>query len=215
MAHAGERRGGTHRRVFLAGVAAGLTAAGLGWLGVAAWNLAFAPAPPSIQVVSTFAPAASAPQLTRADEAAAQSPPAEPAPAAEPETPAVRAAYKVEFPVYAKLVAAPLSREPHQVLGAWDEDQESSSPGQRRAFVLAVSASQSDASLEALARDVRAQNRDALILDVRIYDDPAAASGPRVIDSGQRARAHLVAEIQRNEGAGIDVIRVRGRALEP
>lgn len=214
MAHAGERRGDTHRRVFLVGVAAGLMAAGLGWLGIAAWNTAFAPVPPSVEVVSTFAPSPGAAEVTRAD-AAAVPPPAEPAPASGPETPTPGTAYKVAFPVYDKLVATPLSREPHQVLGAWDEDKESSSPGQRRAFVLAVSPSQSDTSLEALARDVRAQNRDALILDVRIYDDPTAATGPRLLDSGQRARAHLVAEVQRNEGAGLDVIRVRGGALEP
>lgn len=212
MAHAGERHGGVHRRVFLAGVAVGLAAAGLGWLGVAAWNRAFAPAAQSIQVVSTFPRSTTAPEVTRPEETGAT--PA-PAPEAEPETAPARATYNVELPVYAKLVAAPLSREPHQVLGAWDEDKESSSPGQRRAFVLAVSPSQSDASLEALARDVRARNRDALILDVRVYDDAAAATGPRVADAGRRARAHLVAEIQRNEGAGLDVIRVRGRALEP
>jgi hypothetical protein len=117
--------------------------------------------------------------------------------------------------VFAKLVARPLSREPHQVIAAWDEDAEAAAPGQRRAFVLAVTPLQSDASLEALARDVRAENRDARLLDVRIFDDPAAAAAPRFADGGRSARAHLVAEVQRNEAAGLDVIRVRGRSVAP
>ncbi len=213
MARAGERLGGTQRRVFLAGVAAGLAVAGIGWLAVAQWQSAFAPAPTNVRVVSTLAPKPAAVEVTRAEE----TPAARPLPAreAEPDKPPAGAGYRVELPVYDKLVAAPLSPEPHRVLGAWDEDAQSSRAGQRRAFVLAVSPSQSDESLEALARDVRARNRDARILDVRIYDDADAALGPRVIDSGRRARAHLVAEIQRNEAAGLDVIRVRGRALQP
>jgi hypothetical protein len=81
--------------------------------------------------------------------------------------------------------------------------------------VLTVSPGQSDASLEALARDVRARNLDARILEVRIYDDAAAAIAPRVIDAGQVSRAHLVAEVKRNAAANLDVVRVRGRDLAP
>jgi hypothetical protein len=215
MAHADERRGGSHRRGFLAGLAVGAGAVALAWLGVAQWQRAFAPPPASIQVVSTFSRSDSLAETPPAPAAPAAA--AAPAPTPEPETvtPPGGAKYTIEMPVYAKLVARPLSREPHQVLGAWDEDEAAASPGQRRAFVLAVSPGQSDASLESLARDVRAQNLDALLLDVRVYDDAGAAIGPKLVDSGRSARQHLVAEIQRNPAAGLDVIRVRGRALEP
>src|SRR5262249_23659486 len=135
---------------------------------------------------------------------------AEPAPTPPPGAPA-----RLELPVYGKLVPVPLSREPHQVVGAWDEDRDAAQPGARRAFVLVVSPDQPDASLEALARDVRARSMDELILAVRAYDAAPAALGPRLIDSGQAARAHLVAEVQRNPAAGLDLLRVRGHALAP
>jgi hypothetical protein len=215
MAHAGESHGATHRRVFLAGVAVGAGALCLVWLGLARWGRDPAPIPPDIHVVSTFARPEAAAQTAPEPLPAPPAPEATPPEPEEPVTPPVGAKLASEFPVYGKLIAQPLSHEPHQILGAWDEDAESSTPGQRRAFVIAVSPGQSDTSLEALARDVRAQNRDAALLDVRIYDDAGAAISPRMIDSGQNARLHLVAEIQRNDAAGLDVIRVRGRALEP
>ena len=201
-------------RRFLAGLAAGCAAAGAVWLGSALWSHWLAP--PQVRAVSTFpepaAAAEPAPPAAGIPPQAAPAPPkeAEPAPTRPPAT-----AARLELPVYDKLVAAPLSREPHQVLGAWDEDRDAARPGARRAFVLVVSPSQSDASLEALARDVRAQNLDALILDVRIYDDADAALGPQVIDSGQVARAHLVAEVKRSPAANLDLLRVRGRDLAP
>ena len=205
------------RRVFAAGAAAGLAAAGAVWLGSVLWARWSAPQPAKIEAVSTYqrpeAAAAPPPALaapTRAEPAPSDVPDPEPAPA-----PPSGAAPRLELPVFDKLVAAPLSREPHQVLGAWDEDREGARPGDRRAFVLAVSPSQSDASLEALARDIRGQNLDAKILEVRIYDDAAAAVAPRLLDSGQAARAHLVAEVQRNPAANLDVVRVRGRDLPP
>src|SRR5262245_34031734 len=204
------------RRTFAAGAAAGVAAAGAVWLASALWARWSAPPPPNIGVVSTY---------QRPEAAAAPPEPAPPAPepppsrvAPEPEpapAPPPSAAPRLELPVFDKLVAAPLSAEPHQVLGAWDEDRDGARPGDRRAFVLAVSPGQSDASLEALARDVRARNLDAKILEVRIYDDAAAAVGPRIVDSGFTARAHLVAEVQRNPAAGLDVLRVRGRELAP
>jgi hypothetical protein len=213
MAQAGERRGATPR-VFLAGFGAGAAALGAVWLGVSHWQRLFPPAPASVEVVSTFTR-----EPANAESVTPLAPPAaEPAPGVEepePETPPIGAKLASELPVYEKLVAQPLSREPHQVIGAWDEDAEARAPGQRRAFVLAVSPGQSDASLESLARDVRGQNLDALLLDVRIYDDAGAAVAPRVVDSGQAARQHLVAEIRRNPAAGLDSIRVRGRAVEP
>ena len=188
-------------RRFLAGLAAGCAAAGAVWLGSALWERWSAPEPPQVRAVSTFhEPATELPP----EPPAAAPPPPEPAPAPPPGT-----AARLELPVYDKLVSAPLSREPHQVVGAWDEDRDAVRPGARRAFVIAVSPSQSDASLEALARDVRAQNLDALILDVRIYDDASAALGPQVVDSGQTARAHLVADVKRNPAARL------GRDLAP
>lgn len=204
------------RRGFAAGAAAGLATAGAVWLGGALWARWSAPQAPEIHAVSTFQP----PEAASPPPAPAAPPPAEPPPraAAEPETapaPPSGAAHRLELPVFDKLVSTPLSREPHQVLGAWDEDRDSARPGDRRAFVLAVSPSQSDASLEALARDIRAQNLDAKILDVRIYDDAAAATAPRIVDSGAAARAHLVAEVQRNPAARLDLLRVRGRELPP
>jgi len=204
-------------RRFLAGAAAGCAAAGAVWLASALWTRGSAPPPPvQVTAVRTFhepsVPEATAPPAPEAAPQAAPSVPPEPdpVPAPPPGAPA-----RLELPMYGKLVAAPLSREPHQVVGAWDEDREGARPGARRAFVLVVSPDQSEASLEALARDVRAQNLDALILDVRVYDDAAAAVGPRLIDSGQAARAHLVAEVQRNPAAGLDLLRVRGRTLAP
>ena len=202
-------------RRFLAGAAAGCAAAGAVWLATALWAHWSAPSPPAqVNAVSTFhEPSVPEPAPPAGREAVPPPPPsAPPKPATEPPP---GAPARLELPVYDKLVAAPLSREPHQVLGAWDEDRDAPRPGARRAFVLVVSPDQSDASLEALARDVRAQNLDALILDVRVYDDATAALAPRLIDSGQAARAHLVAEVQRNPAAGLDLVRVRGRALEP
>jgi hypothetical protein len=108
-----------------------------------------------------------------------------------------------------------LSREPHRVLGAWDEDAESTSAGARRAFVLLVAPDISSASLETLARDVRARNLDAETLDVRIYDDEDAAHVPRSLDGGAAARAHLVAEVKKSRALGMDVLRVRGEELRP
>jgi hypothetical protein len=201
-------------RRFLAGLAAGCAAAGAFWLGSALWSHWTAPGAPAVRAVSSF----QEPAAAVAPEAGPAEVPPPPAPTPEPElppTPPPGAATRLELPVYDKLVAAPLSREPHQVLGAWDEDREGVRPGARRAFVLVVSPGQSDASLETLARDVRAQNLDALILDVRVYDDAGAALGPRVIDSGQAARAHLVAEVKRNLAANLDSLRVRGRDLAP
>lgn len=217
MARADERRGGTNRRPFLAGCAVGASALALAWLGVAQWQRLFPPERVDVQVVSTFERAEPESFRDPAPESLAKpaQPAPEAAPAPEPETPPVGAKHASEYPVYEKLVAQPLSREPHQVLGAWDENAEGTSPGERRAFVLVVSPGQSDTSLETLARDVRGMNLDARLLDVRVYDDAGAAIGPRVADSGENARQHLVAEIQRNPAAGLDSIRVRGRAVEP
>ena len=199
------------RAIFAAGFLAGISAAGAAWLGASARQAALAPTPSRVRVVPTFEAARpeEIAQALGAPEAAALAKAPDPTP--------VRVAVdgKPSLPRFEKLVAKPLSSEPHQVLAAWDEDEASSTPGERRAFVLAVSPSLSDDALAALARDVRAGNRDARLLDVRIYDDADAATGPRIADSGHNARAHLVAEVQRNEAAGLDLIRVRGKSLDP
>jgi hypothetical protein len=107
------------------------------------------------------------------------------------------------------------SEVPHQTVGAWDESPESDSPGQRRAFVVVVEPQISDAELEALARDLRDQHRDARILNVRIYDSEKGARRAGWVDGGELAHRHLVAQVSINEGLGLDVIRVRGRRIEP
>lgn len=202
-------------RAFSGGVAVGvLCAGGAGWL---AWRAqAPAEAAAAVQAVATY---------SRVEPEAAPPAPPEESLAATAETPSDAGAspaplpsaakYTTDYPVFEKLVSKPLSREPHQLLGAWDEDEHSTAPGERRAFVLAVSPGQSDASLEALARDIRQRNLDARVLDVRIYDDAGAAVGPRMRDAGQNARQHLVAQVQRNPAASLDTILVRGRAVQP
>ncbi|MCG8588747.1 MAG: hypothetical protein MJE66_05600 [Proteobacteria bacterium] len=132
---------------------------------------------------------------------------AEPAPE---ELPAV-----VTYPRLEKLAPEPLSDVPHELLGAWDEDRESATPGARRALVLVVSPDLDDAALEALARDVRDRHRDARILDVKIYDSARAAIQSRSLDGGALAFAHLVASVRKNDAVPVDVIRIRGRRLDP
>jgi hypothetical protein len=206
---------GERGRAFLSGVAVGVVCASAAAL--IAWREQPRAGALDVHAVATYA---------REEEEAAAAPPVAEPPAARQATPAAAEAppeprppsaerYTADYPVFEKLVSKPLSREPHQLLGAWDEDENSPQPGERRAFVLAVSPGQSDASLEALARDIRERNLDARVLDVRIYDDAGAAIGPRMLDAGQHARQHLVAQVQRNPAASLDTIRVRGRALDP
>src|SRR5262245_55269020 len=184
-------------RAFAGGLAVGLVCAGAAAL--FAWRTPSPASAPAVQAVATY---------SRGEEerAAAPKPAESVAPArvssavteSTPDPKQTAQRYTSDYPVFEKLVKKPLSREPHQLLGAWDEDESSPQPGERRAFVLAVSPGQSDASLEALARDIRERNLDARVLDVRIYDDAAAAIGPRLLDGGQNARQHLVAQVQRN-----------------
>ena|GEM_PF-4139235 len=192
--------------------------------GVALWMLGRAPERPRVEVLHR------APGMP-----AAQPPPAAPAlpmpppDALPPEAQAFPEAFRdraqaeaeevipprVAPPRLEKLVRDRLSEVPHHVLGAWDEAPESDQPGARRAFVLVVDPRVGDAELEALARDVRERHRDSALLDVRIYDDEAATVRPRGLDGGRAAFEHLVAEVKRHEAAGLDVIRVRGRRIDP
>jgi hypothetical protein len=120
----------------------------------------------------------------------------------------------VEYPRLEKLVSEPLSQVPHRVLGAWDEDHASSTPGIRRAFVMLVEPGISNAELEALARDIRLQHGDAVILDVRVYDSERAAVQSQAIDGGALAFQHLVAEVKKNDRIPLDVIRVHGKRID-
>jgi len=120
---------------------------------------------------------------------------------------------EIEFARLEKLSAE--SDVPHEMVGAWDEAPESSTPGQRRAFVVVVKPDIGDAALEALARDLRDQNRDARVLNVRIFDSEEGARRAAWVDGGALAYRHLVAQVNVNEGLGLDVIRVRGRRIEP
>jgi hypothetical protein len=120
---------------------------------------------------------------------------------------------EVEYRRLEKLVAQ--SEVPHRTLGAWDEAPDSPVPGSRRAFVMVVEPSLSDAELEALARDLRAQHGDARILNVRIYDSERGARRAGWVDGGALAHEHLVAEVNINQGLGLDAIRVRGRRVDP
>ena len=120
----------------------------------------------------------------------------------------------VEYPRLEKLATRPVSQVPHRILGAWDEDQASSTPGKRRAFVLVVEPGMSNGELEALARDIRLQQGDAVILDVSIYDSERAATQSRAIDGGALAFQHLVAEVKKNDRSPLDVIRIRGRRID-
>jgi len=119
----------------------------------------------------------------------------------------------VEFARLDKLAAR--SDIPHQTVGAWDEAPESSTPGERRAFVVVVDPAIGDGALETLARDLRDQNRDARVLNVRIFDSEDGARRASWVDGGELAHRHLVAQVNVNEGLGLDVIRVRGRRIEP
>lgn len=116
---------------------------------------------------------------------------------------------EIDYPRLDKLTAEPLSELPHDVVGAWDEDRESGTPGRRRAFVLVVEPTLSDADLLALLRDVRARHGDSPMLNVRVYDDPAAARATGIADDGAFRWKHLVGELQVNRARDLELIRVR------
>jgi hypothetical protein len=120
----------------------------------------------------------------------------------------------VEYPRLEKFASRPVSQVPHRVLGAWDEDHASSTLGKRRALVLVVEPGMSNGELEALARDIRLQHADAVILDVSIYDSERAATQSRAIDGGALAFRHLVAEVKKNDRIPLDAIRIRGRRID-
>ncbi len=203
------------RRLFLGGTVLGL---GLGLavaLGAVWLVRALSAEPPPVRAVSALPELATPP---RSSETVVEPAPVPPTPddADEPPSgPPPMMPQRAELPVLEKLAPGPQSSEPHRLLGAWDEDRESASPGQRRAFIVLVDPGADDASVERLARDIRERNRDAAILDVRIYDDESAALEARALDGGRRARLHLVGEVKTNQALALDVVRVRGRTLTP
>jgi len=101
---------------------------------------------------------------------------------------------------------------PHEVVAAWGD--EASASGLHRAVRVVVEPSLATRELEALARSLRARHGDAVVLDVRIYDDAESARG-RARDARARSASHLVAQVLRNDRLGLDVIRVRGIPVEP
>ena len=130
-----------------------------------------------------------------------------------PEDPPQALPAEIDYPRLEKLAVE--SEVPHRSLGAWDEAPDSSTPGARRAFIMVVDPQISDPALEALARDLRDQHRDARNLNVRIFDSEEGARRARWVDGGALAHRHLVAQVTRNEGMGVDTIRIRGRLIEP
>jgi hypothetical protein len=205
------------RRLFLGGTVLGL---GLGLavaFGATRLSRSLGAEPPPVRVVSAMPELAAA---LRSSEPAEEPAPV-PVPLHDDPDPAeLTAAARVmpqraQLPLAAKLAAEPQSGEPHRLLGAWDEAPDEPEPGARRAFVVLVDPGADDASLERLARDIRERNRDAAILDVRIYDDERAALEARALDGGRTARLHLVGEVKTNRALALDVVRVRGRSLTP
>jgi hypothetical protein len=203
------------RRLFFGGIALGL---GLGLVvafGVGRLARVQRAEPDRVRVVSAMPEQA---QASRSSEPAQESAPVTNPEAAEPDprpAPQRVMPQRAQLRLEPELTGEPQSGAPHRLLGAWDEDPEATEPGQRRAFVVLVDPRADDATLERLARDIRERNRDAAILDVRIYDDEAAALEARALDGGRNARLHLVAEVKTNQALALDVVRVRGRTLTP
>lgn len=121
---------------------------------------------------------------------------------------------EVHYSIAEKYKGERLSDVPHRLLGAWDDAPDQGTPGRHRSFVLVVDPGTTDRQLEQLARDIRRLNQDADRLDVRIYDRAEAATGTGS-SAGAGRYADQVAEVKRHRGLGVDVIRVRGRIVEP
>lgn len=121
----------------------------------------------------------------------------------------------IEYPVAPKYAGERFSEVPHEVIGAWDESPETTSPGRRRGIVIVVDPKISDSELETLVRDVAARHSDAEILNVKVFDSARAAATPSSVDGGALAFEHLVAEVKRNDRVPSELLRVRGRALSP
>lgn len=119
------------------------------------------------------------------------------------------------LPLKRALAADSLSSVSHQLLGAWDDAPDSSAPGPHRVFILAVEPGTPESELEALLRDVRDRNRDARVLDVRVYESADALIGRASRTGDSPGREHLVAWVKRLDALGVDISRVRGRDLEP
>jgi len=128
--------------------------------------------------------------------------------------PAPPAANRIKMIVSEKLAQEPLSDVPHVLIGAWDEAPDSPDPGVHRAIVAVVEPTMSDADLEQLIWDVRAQHATAEVLDIRVYDSAEAATTGSAHDGGAERAAHLVADTKRNDRLDFDQTKIRGRIVE-
>jgi hypothetical protein len=131
-------------------------------------------------------------------------------PTAEAEAPTAQPSQASHLRIEPKLAAEPLSVVPHQLFGAWDDKPDSPTVGAHRVFVAVVDPAISDADLRALVRDIRDRERDAEVLDVRIYDSPDAAGRP-----SWESQSKLVAEVKRNDRLGYDAVKIRGVLVQP
>jgi hypothetical protein len=108
----------------------------------------------------------------------------------------------------------PMSRVPHQVVRGWGASEDRQQAGRVGAYVV-VDPSISDQELIQLARDIRDYHGGANAISVRILDSEEAATYDYHEDGGERRDQHLVGRVQRDTALGVDVIQVRGDAIEP
>jgi hypothetical protein len=107
----------------------------------------------------------------------------------------------------------PLSDVPHRVVRGWGVGPRSRLPGVVGA-TLVVAPGIDRASLARLARDIREYHRSAEIVAVRVLDSLEAATYDRHADGGALLAESVVATVHRNGDLGIDVVEVRGEAIE-
>ncbi len=80
---------------------------------------------------------------------------------------------------------------------------------------LIVDPALSTRALEQLALDALANNSDAEVLSVDIYDSTEAATYDRHRDGGALAQLHLVASARVHAKLGIATVSVRGVEVDP
>jgi hypothetical protein len=163
-----------------------------------------APRDPGPAVASPVAHAAEPAQPQAASEAAARADGAPTPPENAPADPTGDLAYYAFYP---------LSDVPHRVVRGWGVGPRSRLPGVVGATVV-VAPGIDRASLTSLARDIREYHRSAEIVAVRVLDSLEAATYDRHADGGALLAESVVATIHRNDDLGIEVVEVRGEAIE-